>query len=201
MLTFLPAFEHIGGVRIKLAAIFASWSGIGSHPVVEPLPHGSRFHPKTKSNLLRSQSLLTQGDHLLIALLSLCTPRGNGLLHAFLLRGPPFLERQEAVSLHLRRSFSSLAGRFHLEEDTCQELLDGFRQVLVGWEADEVPHCCCPFSTPFPQTHRAAFTAMGFPMSSFYVNGLGLLVSLVCRRSRLDGKWRITRVFCVFWLP
>src|SRR5256884_1462787 len=118
-LAFLPAFEHIGGVRIKRAAIFASWSGIGSHPVVEPLPHGSRFHPKPKSNLLRSQSLLTQGDHLLIPLLSLCTPRGNGLLHAFLLRGPPFLERQEAVSSHLRRSFSPLAGRFHLEEDTC----------------------------------------------------------------------------------
>src|SRR6266567_439883 len=130
-----PSFEHIGSVRINLAAIFASWSGIGSHPFVEPIPHGSRFHPKTKSNLLRSQSLFTPGDHLLIALLSLCTPCGNGLLHAFLLRGPPFLKRQEAVSSRLRRSFSSLAGRFHLEEDTCQELLDGFRQVLCYMEA------------------------------------------------------------------
>jgi hypothetical protein len=36
----------------------------------------------------------------------------------------------------------------------------------VGWEADEVQRRC-PFSTPFPQTHRAAFTAMGFPASSF----------------------------------
>src|SRR5437764_7903544 len=121
-----PSFEHVGGVRIKLAAIFASWSGIGSYPVVEPLPHGSRFHPKTKSNLLRSQSLLTQGEHLLIPLLSLRTPCGNGLLHAFLLRGPPFLKRQEAVSSRLRRSFSSWAGRFQLEEDTCEALLNGF---------------------------------------------------------------------------
>src|SRR5436305_3715231 len=95
-LTLLPAFEHIGGVRIKLAAIFASWSGIGSYPVVEPLPHGSRFHPKTAGNLLRRQSLLRPGEHLLIALVSLGTPRGNGLLHAFLLRGPPFFKTPEA---------------------------------------------------------------------------------------------------------
>ena len=39
--------------------------------------------------------------------------------------------------------------------------------LIVGWEADEVPHCCCPFSTPFPQTHHAPFNAMGFPASSF----------------------------------
>jgi hypothetical protein len=38
---------------------------------------------------------------------------------------------------------------------------------IVGWEADEVPHYCCPFSTPFPQTHHAPFNAMGFPASSF----------------------------------
>src|SRR5689334_1519807 len=47
------------------------------------------------------------------------------------------------------------------------QLHDGQRDVLlVGWEADEVPHCCCPFSTPFPQTHHAPFNAMGFPASS-----------------------------------
>src|SRR6266487_6588104 len=40
-------------------------------------------------------------------------------------------------------------------------------ELGVGWEADEVPHCCCPFSTPFPQTHHAPFNAMGFPASSF----------------------------------
>src|SRR6266516_568909 len=70
VLAFLPAFEHIGGIRIKRAAIFASWSGIGSHSFVEPLPHGSRFLSKTSSNLWRSQSLLTQGEHLLIPLVS-----------------------------------------------------------------------------------------------------------------------------------
>src|SRR5947209_4326963 len=113
-LTFLPAFKYVGGVRIKRAAIFASWSGIGSHPFVEPISHSSRFHPKPTSNLLRRQSLLTQGEHLLIPLLSLSTPRGNGLLHAFLLHGPPFFNRQEAVSSRLRRSFCSLAGQFHL---------------------------------------------------------------------------------------
>src|SRR6266705_242987 len=52
VLAFLPAFEHRGGIRIKRAAIFASWSRIGSHPFVEPLAHGSRFHPKMTSNLL-----------------------------------------------------------------------------------------------------------------------------------------------------
>jgi hypothetical protein len=102
---------------------------------VEPLPHGSRFHPKTKSNLWRRQSLLTQGEHLLIALLSLCTLRGNGLLHTFLLGGPPFFNRQEAACWRLRRRFDSLAGRFHLEGDTCEELLDGFRQVPGYMEA------------------------------------------------------------------
>src|SRR2546421_3155918 len=135
MLTFLPTFEHVGGVGIKLAAIFASWSGIGSDPVVEPLPHGSRFHPKTARNLLRRQSLLRPGEHLLIALVSLGTPRGNGLLHAFLLRGPPFFKRQEAGAFRLRRSFCSWAGSFALEEDTCQEQLDGLRQVLCHMEA------------------------------------------------------------------
>ena len=151
-----PSFESIGGVRIKLAAIFASWSALGSHPFVEPLPHGSRFHPKTTSNLLRSQSLLTQGEHPLIPPLSLCTPCGNDLLHAFLLRGPPFFNRQQALSSRPRRSFCSLAGRFHLEEDTCEELLDGFGQVPCHLEAISQPpsleerrqiprwrtHCC-----------------------------------------------------------
>jgi len=135
VLAFSPTFEHIGGVRIKLATIFASWSAIGSHTFVEPLPHGSRFHSKTNSNLWSSQSLLTPGEHLLIPLLSLCTPRGNGLLHAFLLRGPPFFNRQEAVCARLHRSLCSLAGRFALQEDTCEELLDGFRQVLCYMEA------------------------------------------------------------------
>src|SRR2546423_14629353 len=105
-LTLLSAFEHIGGVRIKRAPIFASWSGIGSQPDVPPIAHGSRFHPKPNSNLLRRQSMLTQGEHLLIPLLSLSTPRGNGLLHAFLLHGPPFFNRQESVSSRLRRKLS-----------------------------------------------------------------------------------------------
>src|SRR5437588_9534210 len=126
-----PSFKHVGGVQIKLAAIFASWSGIGSHPFVEPLPYGSRFHPQPTSNLLRRQSLLTQGQHLLIALLSLGTPRGNGLLHAFFLDRTPFLNRQEAVSWRLRRSFCSLAGRFHLEEDMT---LIRFRRAFNGLE-------------------------------------------------------------------
>src|SRR5436853_3139271 len=134
-LTFLPAFKHVGGVRIKRAALFASWSGIGSHSFVEPIPHGARFHPKPTSYLLRRQSLLTQGEHLLIALLSLGPPRGNGLLHAFFLGRTPFLKRQEAGAFRLRRSFCSLAGRFPLEEATCEQLLDGFRQVLSHLEA------------------------------------------------------------------
>jgi hypothetical protein len=48
-----------------------------------------------------------------------------------------------------------------------QQHLDRFGQIFVGWGADEVSLGSDPFPTPFPQTHRAAFTAMGFPASSF----------------------------------
>src|SRR5207237_6829721 len=49
------------------------------------------------------------------------------------------------------------------------EVFESITQIFVGWGADEVSPGSDPFSTPFPQTHRAAFTAMGFPASSFSI--------------------------------
>ena len=67
----------------------------------------------------------------------------------------------QQVRVHEKRQFL-LNARLIVHEDK-----SGCVEVIVGWEADEVPHCCCPFSTPFPQTHHAPFNAMGFPASSF----------------------------------
>jgi hypothetical protein len=46
-----------------------------------------------------------------------------------------------------------------------QKPLQSLSKIFVGWEANEVPHYYCPFSTPFPQTGHAPFNASGFPAS------------------------------------
>src|SRR5713226_203230 len=80
--------------------------------------------------------------------------------------GTPFFDGDGRLPALVLGWLISFACRCDFGLTACEKELGCFCQVLVGWEADEVPHCCCPFSTPFPQTHHAPFTAMCDPHRS-----------------------------------
>src|SRR5438128_613296 len=42
--------------------------------------------------------------------------------------------------------------------------------LFVGWGADEVRHCCRPFSTPFPPNPSCTFQCNGLSSIMLYVN-------------------------------
>src|SRR6266550_2886192 len=59
-------------------------------------------------------------------------------------------------------------------EMTCQHALQSLTKVFVGWEADEVPHCCCPFFDPLPPNPSCIFQCNGLSSVIRHVNGLRL---------------------------
>ena len=101
--TFLPAFEDVWRVGIKIALPFASGSRIRSHTSLEPMPHRSVVHAKLLSNLLRSSPLLLQPFDVLIANFPLGSVRRDGLADLLSWGWSPFLNR--SLTLRFRSVF------------------------------------------------------------------------------------------------
>src|SRR3989442_12650138 len=76
----LPALEDIGGVGIKIAGILSSRPDIWSRFSLKPMSDRALIHRHPSGNLLGGEPLPTQLCDLRIAILSLGSPPGNGLV-------------------------------------------------------------------------------------------------------------------------
>ncbi len=165
MTTLVPTRKQVGLVGINETWSRFARSRIRDVSMIEPASNRSLGHACLGCNLSTLHPLFEERRDMLITSASLGL---TGLLRA-LLGSRPRMTLGVVYMLHLFREVSRCRSfcATKLSETLGKQDRDTSGQILVGWEADEVRHCCCPFSTPFPQTHRAAFTAMGFPASSF----------------------------------
>src|SRR5258706_4686357 len=116
----LPALQDIGGVRIKSAGILSSLPNIWSRFPLKPMADCALMHRQPSGNLLGCEPLPMQLCDLLIAILSLGSLPGNGLLDVLSWRRTPLGHRKRRVHLLSRLTCLLILFRLEFWKKTCE---------------------------------------------------------------------------------
>src|SRR2546426_6048519 len=126
----LPALEDIGGVRIKSARILSSLPDIWSRFPLKPMSYRALIHRHPSCNLLGCKPLLTQLCDLLIAILSLGSPPGNGLLDVLSWHRTPLVNWKRRFHLLSLVAWLLTLCLPQFCKNTCEQGLDRLCQIL-----------------------------------------------------------------------
>ena len=126
----LPALQDIGGVRIKIAGILSSLPDIWSRFPLKPMSHRALMHRHPSGNLLGGEPLPTQLCDLLIAILSLGSLPGNGLLDVLSWRRTPLGNRKRRLHRLSRLTCLLILCLLQFGKNPCEQALDRLGQIL-----------------------------------------------------------------------